>query len=177
MVDGLHFINSGAGAQWIGQAAGYQDYNETDWLEDAPNALSPSPCYLTSTIHWWNFLPTRSKIESSTGSSGGVGCPNWSSPQAIQGVWIPSTGSTVGSLTNYINGVQQAQYTWTQCSGGDPPGGPPPVSPYIFCVADRGEFALVAGDGNGATPTPCIITVIGVDVWQTPAAAAADPIN
>ena len=88
-------------------------------------------------------------------------------------LYIPATGSTSGSITDYLDGTVEATQSWTQFqnTGVSPfiPSNMPAngtngaTSPtWLYGVQDTYHYVIILGTGPGAIP----FKILAVNVWQ-----------
>ena len=150
----------------------YEHFIEADLFE----ALVPPPrhvrSYLASVHEWYGAFDKTCKHFCSYSTPYAVNVKSappghdWSTWHKVAMLWVPATATAPGSLTFYLDDVQQgvplewAQYDTNKVS--------PPVEPtasWRFGVIDGQHLVLIFGAGRG---TP--LHVRSVNVWQASAA-------
>ena len=150
--------------QWQGQAVGYNNWIELDFME-ASFATRPGFC---GTLHnWYGSLPASNASASQLFGNGGTKVPaklTTQIPNRYGCLWVPATAGTSGYVKWFFNGVQTDQSAnWNQYNASN---APPPVSGSTgFSVIDSRHMVPIIG-----TNTDCPMLVLGVSVWQASAA-------
>jgi hypothetical protein len=159
--------NSGTlGQFWTGQAALYDHFVEADIFEFNLFFGVPNENWYTSTMHDWYGIynvtcGTYCGVQQSKTIQPQTS-PTFSWKNAFHKVgllWIPATGSTMGSVQQYLDDVPQGSpVTWSQFTSQSPP----PANPGdAFGIFDLQHVALVIQTGTNMP-----VTIQSVRVWQ-----------
>jgi hypothetical protein len=143
-------------SQWPGQAAGYVNSTEIDFLE--ANAGLGSMGFIM--IDWYGFQSSIIPLFSvSDGSPALTGTDN-TQYHKYAGLIVPATATTQGYYKAYFDDVQKGNTVfWNQY---DPAAAPPPVpGTTAWARTDVQHLYLMLGSGS-ANP----MTIKSVSVWQ-----------
>jgi hypothetical protein len=156
---------SGSGnAQWQGQAAGYNDSLEADFME-----YWGSNWYGAAMHNWYgrsgSGVAVSTNLPQFTLPAGTVA----SQPNTYGFLWVPATNTTQGYAKFFFDGTQVGNTVyWNKYNPATPPS---PVSgSTAFSVLDARHLALILGSGPNNP-----MTVDSVQVWQ--ASTANDLFN
>jgi hypothetical protein len=156
--------NNGA-SQWLGQAKGYINSIEIDFME----FLSGSGSYGIAIHNWYGHQRTIQNV-STTDSGSPVALPtgtNTSQPHKYGFIWSRAKATTPGYAKWFFDRQQVGNtITWNKF---DPFALPPPVAgKSAYGVLDSRSLYLILGTGP-SNP----MTVYSVSVWQSPPAERA----
>jgi hypothetical protein len=154
----LPIEKSGAlgGDHWPGQAVGYERYIEDDMFEMFPNVSA------STVIDWYGILnqtcPSYCNVPNSNNS---VSAPVFEPGvfHVFGQLWVPGSAANgyVGSITNYIDGVQTNTISWVDSESTTPP----PTGTARWNVIDSQHFYITFGASVGQA-----LTIKYVKVWQ-----------
>jgi len=156
------------GDQVPGQAAGYENFIEMDFMEyNIENGQGNDEVYSGSLINWYGVFgqtcpgatpycsidnPYPSKIRQLADTV------NFSDYHTYGALWVPATDTADGYIQWYFDGAQVGErVSWTQLTSlwATPP------SPFSFGIGDLQHLVLILGTG-----TQYPMTVGSVSVWQ-----------
>jgi hypothetical protein len=160
------------GAAWPGQpGAGrlhYEHFVEPDLFEGMVRPPHHTTSYLATVHDWYGTFDKTCKGYCSYSTPYNVnlksGPPghDWKAWHKVAMLWRPATATAAGTLTFYLDGVQQgAPVAWSRFDGR---AAAPPVkaaTPWRFGVIDSQHLVLILGAGR-STP----LRVRSVNVWQ-----------
>jgi hypothetical protein len=150
---------TGNGAsQWQGQANGYVNSIETDFME----YLAGQGAYGFALHHWYGQQSAIQAVHSENSGSPAILPPgtDTSQPHAYGFLWMPATSTTQGYAKWYFDNVQVGStVTWNQYNPATPPD--PREGSSAYSVLDARHLYLILGTGP-SNP----MTVYNVKVWQ-----------
>jgi hypothetical protein len=161
---------TGNGAsQWLGQAKGYVNSIETDFME----FLSGPGSYGIAMHNWYGYQRSIQNV-STTDSGSPVTLPpgtNTFQPHKYGFLWIPATTAMQG-IAKWFFDRQQVGNTvaWDRFNPSAPP--PPVAGKSAYSVLDSRGLYLILGTGP-SNP----MTVYSVSVWQRPPAKEATDLE
>ena len=144
--------------QWPGQAGGYGNWIETDFVE-----FNASGRQYGIAMHNWYGSPSGiNDVSTGSGSGSPITTPpgtDFSQPHNYGFLWVPATASTQGYAKWYFDDVQVGHtVTWNPYNSSLAP--PPVVGSSAFSILDTRHLALILGTGGNS------VTIFGVSVWQ-----------
>ena len=158
-----HLAETG-GAQVPGQAAGYENFIEMDFMEyNIENAQGNDHVYSGSLINWYGVWgqscdghfciiqnPYVSKIRQITYAV------DFSEYHAYGALWVPATDTSDGYIRWYFDGAPVGlRVTWSKLTSQSA------VPPSAFGIGDLQHLAIMLGTGSQYP-----MTVSAVSVWQ-----------
>lgn len=165
-----HLANQSA-QQWTGQAAGYSHFIEPDFFEyDLNNGNGIS---YGGTIHdWYGIFSVTCNPGGGTYCDQAIVPPNrpgiigmnWNVYHKLGFLWVPATSSTSGSLTWWLDDIQQGSaQTYAQFTTQSPP--PGGAATWTYGVIDQQHISVMLGTGVNQ-----FLTIQSVRVWQASSA-------
>ena len=155
---------TGNGAsQWQGQASGYVNSIEADFME-----YMTGPGSYGIALHNWYGQQSAIQAVNTEGSGSPVSIPqgtDTSQPHDYGFLWVPATASTKGYAKWYFDHVQVGNtITWNQYNPATPPS--PVDGSSAYSVMDARHLYMILGSGP-SNP----MTVYSVKAWQKSNAA------
>jgi hypothetical protein len=143
--------------QWPGQATGYDDWIEPDFLEYNTGSTTK----FGSALHnWYGITGSGLQVNGSLGSPITVSV-DMSQFHRYGFLWIPATSTSSGTETMYVDGVQVGG-TATWALKNYALGGPPATGTQIAAVLDLRHLLIILGNSSNKAQ----MVVRSVNVWQ-----------
>ena len=157
-------LQTGNGAlQWQGQASGYVNSIEADFME-----YMTGPGSYGIALHNWYGQQSAIQAVNTEGSGSPVSLPqgtDTSQPHDYGFLWVPATAATKGYAKWYFDHVQVGNtITWNQYNPATPPS--PVDGSSAYSVMDARHLYMILGSGP-SNP----MTVYSVKAWQKSNAA------
>jgi hypothetical protein len=160
----IEHLSEAANAQWTGEANGYDDWIETDFME--ANLASGNEYGLAMHNWYGNWRGASSGPGISTPyMPASIGTKTFSASNRYGFLWVPATATARGYAKWFYDGSQVGStVVWDQYSAALSP--VPEFGSSAFSVIDSRHMALILGTSNTNLP----MKITSVAVWQKSAA-------